>query len=125
MKKLLVVGSAVLAAGTLALAAVAQADPGGGAVVITNTSCVLIDTEGDLFGSTDVRQFTVITPSGRINHYCHGQLPEGSSAPDKAMVFGSADVGGILCATPGGGLTDDWHEVITPSGNVRINCNDA
>jgi hypothetical protein len=94
-------------------------------VVIVNTSCVLPDAEGGLFFSDDVRQFTVITPSGRINHYCHGRLPEGSPAPARALVVGSADFGGIACVTPGGGETLDWHAVITPSGNVSINCNDA
>lgn len=105
--------------------ATAQADPGGGAVVITNTICVLPDAEGGSFVSNDVRQFTVITPSGRINHNCHGRLPEGSPAPAQALVVGSADFGGEPCTTPGGGVTQDWQAVITPSGNVRINCNDA
>ena len=105
--------------------ATAQADPGGGAAVIVNTSCVLVDAQGGLFPSNDVRQFTVITPSGRINHYCHGQLPEGSPAPANALILNGFAETGITCVTPGGGITQDWQEVITPSGNVRINCNDA
>jgi hypothetical protein len=123
MRKLvwLTAAAALIAAGATATA---QADPGGGAVVITNTTCVLPDAEGELFVSNDVRQFTVITPSGRINHYCHGRLPEGSSAPDHAVILGFAGTG-ITCVTPGGGVTEGWKAVITPSGKVRINCNDA
>ena len=95
------------------------------AVVITNTSCVLPNAEGGLFFSDDVRQFTVITQSGEINHYCHGQLPDGSQAPATAVILGSEDLGGVTCVTPGGGSTQDWQAVITPSGKVTINCNGA
>ncbi len=118
----LTVAAALVVAGGMATA---QADREIGAVVITNTSCVLPDAEGGAFFSDDVRQFTVITPSGKINHYCHGQLPDGSQAPARALIVGSEDFGGASCITPGGGFTQDWQAVITPSGNVSINCNGA
>jgi hypothetical protein len=113
---------AVLGGGSIAASAAADDQ---GAVVIEHTRCALPDAQGGTFTSNDVRQFTVITPSGRINHYCHGALPADRTAPQHAVRVTSEDYDGGYCVTPGGGATQDWQAVITPSGTVSITCNGA
>lgn len=101
---------AVLGGGSMAASAAAD---DRGAVVIEHTRCALPDAQGGTFTSNDVR------------HYCHGELPADRTAPQHAVRVSSEDYDGGYCLTPGGGATQDWQAVITPSGTVSINCNGA
>jgi hypothetical protein len=62
------------------------------------------------------------SPNGNWTIACTGRLPEGNRLPDRAVVWTVEDVGGY-CGIPGWIVTTDFHELITPSGQVHLICN--
>jgi hypothetical protein len=102
-----------------------------GAVVIKDTSCTVL---GTLFtnGSFALEPFEVvdsvkvITPSRNYNKNvsCHGDLPDDWSSPANAVVLEFANTGLKCCVNFDGFWysTAEWHETITPSGNVSLTC---
>ena len=94
------------------------------AVVIKDTSCSVLDP---LLQSFDVwNTVKVITPSKNFNKNvsCHGDLLDGMEPPPKAIVL-NFDNTGLRCCVNFDGYwfsTMDWHETITPSGNVSLTC---
>ncbi len=109
----------------------AQILDGNGAVVIKDTSCTVFGTvltNGtltlelfDVYGSVKV-----ITPSKNynMNVSCHGDLPDGMDSPANAVVLGFDNTGLNCCVNFDGAWfsTAEWHETITPSGNVSLTC---
>jgi hypothetical protein len=108
----------------------ANAQNSNGAVVIKDTSCTVLGTESDAYGNLltfDVfESVKVITPS-RIyakNVSCHGDLPDTMVSPDRALVLDYSNTGLECCVNFDGSWysTTQWHETITPSGNVSLTC---
>ena len=69
---------------------------------------------------------TVITSSGRATQVCHG---EGAANPTDHVVHHSGESTGLNCYPmhpivpyPNGTPSPNWHEVITPSGQVTFVC---
>jgi hypothetical protein len=122
----------------LALAAVmavssksAKADPP--AVVITDSVCMFLDGNGSLVLASDSQ--AVLTESGNGKITCTGQVTPSSTAQD--AVHWNFDNTRLVCFIPEssegfGGLafhhhfhippTQDWEEVVTPSGQATLSC---
>jgi hypothetical protein len=103
-----------------------------GAVVIKDTSCTVL---GTVFtnGGYSLEPFEVydsvkvMTPSKNYNKNvsCHGDLPDGMDPPTKAVVLDFDNTEGRECCVNFDGFwfsTTQWHETITPSGNVSLTC---
>ncbi len=109
----------------------AQILDGSGAVVIKDTSCTVLGTvftNGDftLVPFEVLESVKVITPSKNYtkNVSCHGDLPDGMDSPSNAVVLGFGNTG-LKCCVNFDGVwlsTTEWHETITPSGNVSLTC---
>lgn len=92
---------------------------------IDAAGCNVFNTGGLTLFRID-RSHTVITDSSNdnINISCHGDLPDVALAPPRAEVFQGRDYQ-IQCSIVVNGqsfCTSNWHEVITPSGNVTLTC---
>ncbi len=94
------------------------------ALVIKDTACTLLDADlqpFDTFNSTKI-----ITPSRMFNKNvsAHGDLPEGTQPPPNAVVLDYENTGISCCVNFDGTWysTTQWHETITPSGNVSLTC---
>jgi hypothetical protein len=101
------------------------ADAQDGAVVIKDTSCMVLDV--DAINTFDVYDTVKVTTPSRNNNRnvsCHGDLPDGSILPDNAVVYNFMSTGWKCCVNFDGVwlATENWHEVITPSGNVSLTC---
>jgi len=116
----------------------------GGALLIKGEQCTFLDLDDKLFPDvpnvSEAQSIKVLTPSANCNKNvsCHAALSDFSSyqPPAKAVVFDYDYYGGtLLCKVlfelvdDNGNLifsywmsTDDWHEVITPKGNVSLTC---
>jgi hypothetical protein len=108
----------VVALGTVPALAGAQA------VVIKDTSCEVLSPNGLDFVPIDTIKVTTPSKNCNINVSCHGELPAGAPIPDKAEVF-NYDNTNLMCTTTFDSVqvsTANWHEVITPSGNVSLTC---
>jgi len=109
------------------------------AVVIKDDSCTFFGTDGSLFeaqgGVEDLNSIKVITPSQNCNKNvsCHTVI----EPPGQAYVFDydSRNYGtGFTCDvefiyTDQNGIeqrdllsTENWHQTITPKGNVSLTC---
>lgn len=111
----------LLIVGTLmAIPIVAQSQ----AVVIKDTSCNVLDPSLTPFTVFDT--IKVITPSKNLtkNVSCHGDLPDGAVAPPNAVVLDFDNTQIKCCVNFDGNWfsTTNWHETITPSGNVSLTC---
>ena len=119
----LIIVLAIVALGMCPLLAEAQ----NRAVVIKDTSCTVLDLDG--LSTFDVSNtIKVSTPSRNCNRNvsCHGDLSDGSSylPPDQGVVF-NYENSGWECRVNFDGVwmpTLNWHQVITPSGQVTLTC---
>jgi hypothetical protein len=97
---------------------------GNGAVVIKDTSCTVLGTALETFDVYD--SVKVMTPSKNYNKNvsCHGDLPDGMDSPTKAVVLDFDNTGLKCCVNFDSHWfsTTQWHETITPSGNVSLTC---
>jgi hypothetical protein len=97
-------------------AAPAQADPShdGAATIIRGAGCTMrTNTDGSAsIRTTDMK--AVITPSGRVNLVCHGQVAAGTVEPFQQS--------GFSCAVGPAGRTTDSHVVWTASGQGTLTC---
>jgi hypothetical protein len=116
MKKLIVAiaGAVLLYSG----AAHAQA-----MVLIDAGACGVLDAAGDtqIITPPDAVVHAVSTPSGNVKLTCSGELPLGSTLPSQGAVMFTFNDIAILCGTFFGS-TDDWHNVVAPSGRVTLSC---
>ena len=119
MKKLYLV-SLLVVGGLMVIPIVAHAQ----AVVIKDTSCTVLDTDLQPFDVFDTVK--VITPSKNNNKNvsCHGDLPDQMDSPAKAVVLDFDNTNLKCCVNFDGNWfsTTQWHETITPSGNVSLTC---
>ena len=104
---------------------------GNGAVVIKDTSCFVLGTvftngQFSLLPFEVFESVKVMTPSKNYNKNvsCHGDLPDGMDSPAKAVVLDFDNTGRKCCVNFDGDWfsTTQWHETITPSGNVSLTC---
>ena len=101
-----------------------------GAVVIKDTACTVLDTDGQTtFTVLDSVKVTTKSANQNRNVSCHGDLLDRinpmSPAPPSALTFDYQKTGGVVCCSDFDGIslsTDNWHETITPSGNVTLTC---
>lgn len=111
---LLIVGSLIV----IPIVAHAQA------VVIKDTSCTVLTPDLQSFDVYDTVK--VITPSKNLNKNvsCHGDLEDGVEAPALAMVLNFDNTQMKCCVNFDDTWfsTMNWHETITPSGNVSLTC---
>jgi len=119
MKKLYLV-SLLVVGGLMAIPIMAHAQ----AVVIKDTSCTVLDTNLQPFDVFDTVK--VITPSKNLNKNvsCHGDLLDSVEPPVKAQVLDYDNTLLKCCVNFDGSWfsTTNWHETITPSGNVSLTC---
>lgn len=97
--------------------AVAQ-DNGPAEVVIAADSCTLrtefgVQEVGDLVG------IIASSENGNINFTC---TYEGEPTTTGRAIVWNFDITGTKCKVPGGLFTDDWHEVISASGKIKLVC---
>jgi len=96
------------------------------AVVITDSSCTFLDGNGSFVFASDSQ--AVITDSGNSKITCTGQVTPSSTA--QGAVHWNFDNTRLLCSILSGLarhhhqrlLTQDWEEVVTPSGQAMLSC---
>jgi hypothetical protein len=119
MKKVYLV-SLVLIGGLMVIPIVVHAQ----AVLIKDTSCTVLDPDLQPFDVFDTVK--VITPSKNFNRNvsCHGDLLDSVEPPVKAQVLDYDNTLLKCCVNFDGSWfsTTNWHETITPSGNVSLTC---
>lgn len=100
------------------------ADAQDGAVVIKDTSCTVLDIYANAFDMYDTVKVTTPSQNNNRNVSCHGDLPDGSDLPPNAVVYNFTNTGWKCCVNTDGVwlATENWHVVITPSGNVSLTC---
>jgi hypothetical protein len=106
----------LLATTTIGLPA-AMADSTNSAVVIKDSGCGLLDRNGS-FTSTTTNQI-VDTSSSNSKITCKAQVTPSVTATG-AVHWNFANTG-IMCSTTFG-LTQDWEEVVSPSGQATLQC---
>ncbi|HEX6322256.1 MAG TPA: hypothetical protein VFZ36_00915 [Vicinamibacterales bacterium] len=87
-----------------------------GAVVIDSIGCSLFDGDGAIVGADSGR--AVVTPSGNGTLVCKVKGVANSTGSAVHYDFAST---GIVCGTPAG-ITENWHETVSASGNATIVC---
>jgi hypothetical protein len=110
------IACAGLAAALCAMPAVAD---NNGAVVLQGAGGALFAANKTLFSTPDGCTY-VANHSGRTLSSCHAQQPASVANPDQAVIFNYGNTG-VVCLADGV-PTQDWQEVITPSGNASIIC---
>ena len=87
-----------------------------GAVHIGPTTCGVLDGDGNIILADGN---AVITPFGNGNLKCQVKLADNSTG--RAVTYDYENTG-LLCNVTGAGLTDKWHETVSKSGNVTLQC---
>ena len=114
----------ILIAATALSISLVSADPA--TVLHPPVGCMVANLEGELVAPVSPPRGNgtiVVTQSanGNWTAVCTGKLPAGSTLPAQAYIELSEEVGGS-CGIPGWILTDDWKQLITPSGQVMLTC---
>ena len=86
------------------------------AVVIKDLGCGLLDGEGN-FVFTD-ESHAVITPSGKGKLTC--SVKDIANPTGQAVHWNFSNTG-LLCSTPAG-VTEQWNETVSASGNAKLVC---
>ncbi len=86
------------------------------AVVIKDNGCSMVDQNGDVTIVSDSDHSTT-TSKGNTTLQCKATTPNDSG---KAIKF-NKDNTGLPCTTPLG-LTDNWSETISKSGQATLTC---
>jgi hypothetical protein len=88
-----------------------------GATHVSPSPCYVLSEDGitpiDLAAGTGV-----ITPSGNARTGCQGEIPNSTG---KAITFNFQNTG-IECESTTGTFTKKWHETISASGKVTLQC---
>jgi hypothetical protein len=119
MLKLVALASLV-AAVAVAVAAgggVAKAD-NNAAVHIGPNGCGLLDGNGGIALVTGTQ---VITNGGQNIEKCSGSVPNDTGKAVNYDTNNNPISVGLLCGTSSG-LTADWHETVSASGNATLTC---
>lgn len=93
-------------------------------VRIDKTACGVLDADGRGQrldpGNAVIHQVKAENGNSKIT--CSGKLPAGAALPDKGSAnFSPKTHPNIRCGT-GFGATQDWHNVVTKSGQVTLTC---
>lgn len=111
----------LMAVATAGAMAVATSAFGQATVFIDEGGCVGFDGEGNApMEFADVQKQQVLSDDGHAKLSCHG-TNTGAPPPGRGAVLHDAESTGLDCQT-GWGLTSDWHQVVTPSGQTTIVC---
>ena len=116
MKKVSILLTAVAAVSFLLISWSASKTTGNGAIHISGFSCGMLDGDGG--GELASGSSVVITPSGNANFKCSADGVANSTG--SAVKWNNANTG-LLCGTTVG-LTDQWHETVSASGNATLQC---
>ena len=104
----------------IAVALAAGLNAGGGAIVINDKGCGMLDGDGG-FVFAD-RDHAVITPSPNGNGMLSCKVKGVPNSTGKAVIWNFENRGSLVqCGTPAG-PTDNWQETISASGNATLTC---
>jgi hypothetical protein len=108
----------ILLVGLAFFAATVQAN--GSAIIITDTTCYLLASDGGSFLSTKSKEVSINNKNGIDIVTCKGIQPAKAPRPAKAIHLDYSSTG-LSCDTTRG-PTKDWMETITPGGQVTLTC---
>jgi hypothetical protein len=114
MKKLWVSISLAVAA-PLVLGLASSSASAEGAKVLDVSKCTILDGYGELYPTTDKNQ-AVYNKNGDVLRCSAKNIP----TPGQVARFNQENTGYKCCT--GRHLTDDWHEVVSASGNATLIC---
>ncbi|KKS21275.1 MAG: hypothetical protein UU77_C0005G0003 [candidate division WWE3 bacterium GW2011_GWC1_41_7] len=118
IKKLLVLTLIFALAGVALYVGAGRATANEGAVVIKDDGCLLFDGDGDLVqADSNVR---VETKSNKDNALTSCKASDVDPSTQGAVIFNYENTG-LPCFTTAG-LTNDWQNVVTPSGQSSLSC---
>ena len=115
MRKVSIVFTALIAVAIL-LVSWNKAQKVFAAIHINDFGCGLFDGDGGFVAASSSQ--TVITSSGNENLKC--QVKDVANSTGKAVRYDFASTG-LLCGTFTG-VTDQWHETVSASGNATLQC---
>ena len=101
------------------------------AVVVKDTDCTVLDVDGiNTFTVHDSVKVTTKSSNNNLNVSCHGDLADrdypADPPPLSALTFDYKTTPNTVfcCADVNGSTlyTTNWHQTITPSGNVTLTC---
>jgi hypothetical protein len=101
----------------LSVAAISWTHKFDGAVVISDQGCTLLDGDGG-FAVAD-SDHSVITPSDNAKLTCKVSGVPNSSGKAVRYSYESLNIG---CNIVGAGVSTDWQEVVSASGNATLQC---
>lgn len=115
----------ILMIGLVFLMSTANAEP-----LVMNTGCDVVAPDGitseyitTFYAIGDKVSREVIKTDNKVTITCKGTLPSYITKPDRALYFDYANTGYLYQTDQyeiNDGLTEDWKQVITPSGNFII-----
>lgn len=119
IKKIALFSVFFVLAGVLAMVGTraVQAASDNAAIVINDIGCGLLDGDGNFAFTTN--SHVVSTNSGNSMITCKADVAPSTTA--NGAVHHDYASTGLLCSTTFG-VTDDWHEVVTPSGKASLVC---
>jgi len=117
MKSVLASFAILLAVGAITLVAPSLANAEA-AVVVTDAGCGMLDGDGNFVASES--SLSVTTNSANCNGTltCKAKGVTNTAGTTVKFNFASTD---LLCSTPAG-LTEQWQEVVTKSGQASLVC---
>ena len=89
------------------------------AVIVSDAGCLVL--AGDCATPEAITGNFSMSSSGNSRASCEGQLPAGSPLPPDGAAHCDFASTGLSCSTTFG-ITDDWTETVTPSGQVNLTC---
>jgi hypothetical protein len=94
-----------------------RAQSANAAIHIDNVGCGMLDGNGGIVAADS--DSAIVTSSGNSNLRCDATVDPSSGG--HAVHFDSSNTGGAECGTPDG-LTLDWHETVSASGQATLSC---
>ncbi len=91
------------------------------AVVITDESCGMLNGDGGFIVTTDTKRVATGSPNGNTMFQCKTQLPDHDGGAYNFNFETNNIPCGIMTQT-GFVATNDWHQVISSSGQATLTC---
>jgi hypothetical protein len=89
------------------------------ALVISEFGCNMFDGDGNIFFTTDTHGVVTNSNNNNVNIRCQAEVTP--PATGRAAVWSQATHPGVQCSTMAG-LTDNWRNVVSASGNATLTC---